>query len=162
MRQLPGTSGGASPRHRAKQEKRQARFLAAFVQCATVLHAAEQVHMPRAQHHAWMRDDPVYRELFAQAQEDARQVLEREAYRRAVKGILEPVFHQGKRVNYVRKYSDVLLIFLLKAMRPEVYRDRVEHTGKVGLKLEVDLSRYSDDQLETLERLVSLGLPGAS
>ena len=36
----------------------------------------------------------------------------------------------------MRKYSDVLLIFLLKAHRPRVYRDhvQVEHSGDVELR----------------------------
>ena len=45
--------------------------------------------------------------------------------RRALEGGEEPVFYQGKIVGSVRKYSDTLLMFMLKARRPERYRDRV-------------------------------------
>ena len=47
--------------------------------------------------------------------------LEDEAIRRAREGVEEPVFQGGLRCGSVRKYSDLLLIFLLKSRRP--YRD---------------------------------------
>ena len=52
---------------------------------------------------------------------------EDEAVRRAHDGVDEPVFYQGKACGVVRKYSDTLLIFLLKGRRPEKYRDRPSH-----------------------------------
>ena len=52
-------------------------------------------------------------------------MLEREARRRAVEGVEEPVgFYKGEPSAYVRKYSDTLLIFLMKGARPDKYRDR--------------------------------------
>ena len=50
--------------------------------------------------------------------------------------------------------SDTLLIFLLKAHRPAMYRERVNlhHSGAVKLG-GVDLSKLSDEELEELERL---------
>ena len=44
--------------------------------------------------------------------------LEDEAVRRGCEGHLKPVFHRGKEVGAIREYSDVLLIFMLKARRP--------------------------------------------
>ena len=35
----------------------------------------------------------------------------------------EPRFYEGEVCGYVRKYSDTLLIFLLKARRPAKYQD---------------------------------------
>lgn len=59
------------------------------------------------------------------ALEEAGDTLELEARRRALEGIktVEPIFHGGKRVGerVVRRYSDRLLAFLLKAQRPEKY-----------------------------------------
>ena len=46
-------------------------------------------------------------------------MIEAEARRRAVDGVDEPVYYQGKEVGTVRRYSDVLLIFLLKGLRPQ-------------------------------------------
>jgi len=60
------------------------------------------------------------------ALDDACDVLEAEAWRRAVRGTEEPVHYLGQQVGSVKKYSDVLLIFLLKAHRPMKFRDRVQ------------------------------------
>lgn len=49
--------------------------------------------------------------------------MEAEAFRRAVKGVLKPVFHQGKITARVRQYSDPLLALLLKANLPAKYRE---------------------------------------
>ena len=50
--------------------------------------------------------------------------LEDEARRRALQGVEKPVFREGRQVGTVTEYSDTLLIFLLKARRPEKFRDR--------------------------------------
>jgi hypothetical protein len=49
--------------------------------------------------------------------------LEDEAVRRGCEGYLKPIFHQGKEVGAIREYSDLLLIFMLKARRPATFRD---------------------------------------
>jgi hypothetical protein len=51
-------------------------------------------------------------------------MLEDEAKRRAHDGIDEPVFYQGEKCGVVRKYSDNLLIFMLKARRREKFSER--------------------------------------
>ena len=56
----------------------------------------------------------------------ATEVLEREAWRRARDGTPEPVFQHGKEVGVIQRYSDQLLMFLLRARAPERYRDRVD------------------------------------
>ena len=78
--------------------------------------------------------DDSFAALWEEALEAGVQVLEQEARRRAVDGVEEPVFWQGQVVGHVRKMSDTLLIFLLKAKRPAVYREntRVELTGADG------------------------------
>ena len=67
-----------------------------------------------------LRDDD---ELFAAAWKVARyqsaDVLESEAWRRAVTGTLKPVYQGGQLVGKIREYSDTLLIFLLKHADPE-------------------------------------------
>ena len=39
-------------------------------------------------------------------------------------GVPKPVYYQGKLIGHVPHYSDALLMFLLRAHRPEIYRDR--------------------------------------
>lgn len=82
-------------------------------------------------------------ELFAAAWEEALEIaienLELEARRRAETGVIEYQILLGKKVAVNRKYSDTLLIFLLKAHRPQKYRDNshVEHSGSLGLQIKV-------------------------
>ena len=58
-----------------------------------------------------------------EAVETAVERLEAEADRRAVEGILKPVFHKGEVCGHIRQFSDNLLMFRLKALRPQKYRD---------------------------------------
>ena len=48
--------------------------------------------------------------------------LEAEADRRGMEGIEKPIYYKGERVDAVREYSDNLLMFRTKKLRPE-YRD---------------------------------------
>ena len=48
-------------------------------------------------------------------------------------GVKQPVFYKGEVCGSVRKYSDVLLIFLLKGLRPEVYRENRHITGDMNV-----------------------------
>ena len=66
-----------------------------------------------------------FRQQWEVARDEACDVMEAEAWRRAVLGTEKPVYHQGEVVGAVKEYSDVLLIFLLKANRPQKYRERV-------------------------------------
>ena len=94
--------------------------------------ACEAAEVGRSSHYRW-RSDPEYREAFELAEEDAADVLEAEARRRAVEGVEKPVgWYKGEPGGSVREYSDVLLIFLLKGLRPERYRDRVEFKGSLA------------------------------
>ena len=67
-----------------------------------------------------------------EAIEEARELLEAEARRRAAVGIDEPVFYKGEVVGHIRKYSDNLLMFLLKAHWPEKFRENVSIDQRVS------------------------------
>ena len=101
----------------------------------TILHAAHAAGIDRVTHYAWLKTTPRYVAKFEEAEELAIEILEKEARRRAVSGVKEPVgFWKGKASEYVHRYSDTLLIFLLKGSRPDKYRERqeIEHKGKVA------------------------------
>jgi hypothetical protein len=51
------------------------------------------------------------------------EALEYEAVRRAYHGVEEPVFYNGVQCGSVTKYSDKLLMFLLRARNPAKYRE---------------------------------------
>lgn len=63
--------------------------------------------------------------------------LEDEARRRAYDGIDEPVFYKGKQVSTIKRYDSILLMFLLKAHRPEKYRESHEIKFPEGINVTV-------------------------
>lgn len=74
--------------------------------------------------------------------------LEDEARRRAYKGVRKPVYQKGELVGYVQEYSDTLMIFLLKAHKPEKYRERHEFSGPNGGPIPIQHSA-DDEQLDS-------------
>ena len=146
----------AAPAKRAPAKQRA--FLAAYARTGNIAAAARAAKCARSQHYEWL-SDPAYAEAFLGAQEEAVEALELEARRRAEKGVVKPVYYQGEVCGTVREYSDTLLIFLLKAARPERYRDnaRIEHevTGAGGgpLAARIDFDRLPVERIEELARL---------
>jgi hypothetical protein len=126
--------GAATPRPGSReagvleQQQRQDAFLAAFVEHATVTAAAHAAGIARRTHYWWLETDEGYAKRFKDADDQVTEALEAEAKRRAHVGVSEPVFYKGEAVGTIQKYSDTLLIFLLKARRPDVYRERFDHT----------------------------------
>ncbi len=118
----------------AKREAAQDRFLAVFAECGCVSRAVEAAGVGRQTHYDWIDADEGYRARFEDAKEVAVDALEFEARRRAVDGVQEPVgWYKGVAGGTVTRYSDTLLIFLLKGWRPGRYRDRVELSGNVAV-----------------------------
>lgn len=120
----------------ARTRANQGAFLAAYAQCCHIQRAADAAGIGRRTHYDWLRDDPEYAALFEEAKELATQVLEDAAVQRAVDGWQEPVFHEGKIVGSITKFSDRLLELCLRARRAE-YRPVQKHelTGKDGKPL---------------------------
>src|SRR5947209_3798966 len=69
--------------------------------------------------------DPEFAKLWDCALEEATDLLEDAIRKRAIAGEEEPVFYKGVEVARVRKTSDLLKMFLMKARRPE-YRDNAK------------------------------------
>jgi hypothetical protein len=74
----------------------------------------------------WAEHDQEFALAFKQADLQATESLEKEAWRRARDGFAEEVWQHGKLVGTIQRYSDRLLEFMLRARRPDVYRDRVD------------------------------------
>ena len=99
----------------------------------TAKSAAKKAKIARSSHIRWLVNDPKYASAFAALKDDVVKKLEAEVYRRAVTSIERPITVAGERVM-VREYSDRLLMFLLKAEKPNKYRDRreVKYSGDVN------------------------------
>ena len=117
-----------------KVSPKRAAFLVAYSEKGVIAYAAEAAKVNRRSHYRWLQD-PVYAEAFAQAEEVAGETLIAEARRRAVQGVAEPVYYLGKVVGSIQKYSDNLLMFLIKGHYPETYRENHhhEHTGSIDI-----------------------------
>lgn len=99
-------------------------FLTTLCETGNVSEAARACKVSRGHAYALRMADPEFATEWMDALEAATDVLEAEARHRAINGVEQPHFHQGQVTGSVRKYSDSLLMFLLKAHRPEKYRDR--------------------------------------
>jgi hypothetical protein len=106
-------------------------FLEAYERTGRVTEAARIAGIGRRTHYHKIKTDPAYRKAFEAAEECAAQALEDEAIRRAKEGVKRPVMYQGEpvklngRILYEIKYSDGLLIALLKRFRPKLYCEHV-------------------------------------
>lgn len=127
---------------------KQRAFLTAFRECGNVRAACEAAGIARSSHYRWLNSDQAYQDAFEIATDDAVDLLEAEARRRAIEGWDEPVgWYKGEAGGVVRRYDSTLLIFLLKGMRPERYADRVEL--KTALS-RIDLTQLPDHLLERI------------
>jgi hypothetical protein len=118
---------GSRDAEAAARRRKQNLFLQAFAEHATVSAAAKAAAIGRRTHYLWLETDSDYAARFKDAEDDVTEALETEARRRAQLGVEEPIYYKGAPVGAVRRYSDTLLIFLLKARRPNVYRERIDH-----------------------------------
>lgn len=147
---------------KGKPETRRQRFLRLLAELGTVTAAAAGAGISRDTAYRWKAEEPEFAAAWADAEEQAADDMEAEARRRAMAGVNEPVYQGGKKVGAVRRFSDTLLIFLLKGARPEKFRERVsaEHSGPGGgpipVAATVDLKALSDEELAQLEGLLTL------
>ncbi|MGC1273927.1 MAG: hypothetical protein WBC44_09485 [Planctomycetaceae bacterium] len=122
---------------------KQAAFLAAYAETGNISTAAKASKIERKTHWDWMHGDATYPERFEAAKEQAIETLEAEARRRAVEGVEEPAgWYKGKSCGTVRKYSNTLLIFLLKGAAPEKYRERVDNKLSGGVNVSGEVRIY--------------------
>lgn len=109
-------------------------FLASFAECGNRTQAAEDAEIDRSllYKEPW-REDEAFQDAMRVAEQMAADRLEAEARRRAVEGVKEPRFTgTGEVAGHVVKYSDTLLIFLLKGARPRKYADFQKIGGPEG------------------------------
>jgi hypothetical protein len=104
-----------------------------------VSRAAKLVGSSTARVYAMRHNDPAFRRGWDEAEEIAADRLEAEAWRRAVEGVDEPAVNAGRLVRdeegnavMVRRYSDMLLLALLKAHRPAKFNTRLATGAATG------------------------------
>lgn len=98
----------------------------------------------------YRRNDEEFAEAWEFALESAAHVLEEEAIRRAVDGVLEPVYYKGKVAGYKTAHSDPLLMFILRGLKPGTYRDSARG-GDMNINFGIavlPMTAQSEDQWE--------------
>lgn len=138
-------------------------FITALLKSSNVSAACRKAKISRAVAYAHRETDTEFAAAWEEALEMALDDAESEAWRRGVKGTISNRQYDkdGKLISATRQYSDTLLIFMLKAHRPEKYRETVrnEHTGASGGAIRVaqehDLSNLSLDELIQLRAIVA-------
>ena len=78
------------------------------------------------------RNSPKFEEKWKQALSDAVELLEDEAWRRALEGIDRAVWYKGEVVGTEKLYSDTLLMHRLNAERPDKYHYRQQVEGNIS------------------------------
>ncbi len=100
---------------------RQRAFLNAYTETATLTRAEALSGVSRKSHDRWRKTDAEYAKCFEFAQECACDMIEDEVRRRAVHGWDQPIYYRGRKVGTIRRYSDNLLLALLRAFKPDRY-----------------------------------------
>jgi hypothetical protein len=130
--------GGAIPP--GERSSTQARFLLALARHGNVTQACKTARISRDTIYIWRHDDVGFAGAWDDALKAATDELEREAWRRAMKGTKKPIYQGGQHVGDVQEFSDTLLIFLMKGAAPEKYRERTlteqQHSGNVKIAIE--------------------------
>lgn len=130
-------------------------FCAALAETGIVSKACTAVEISRRTAYNWREEKPEFAEAWDRALKIGITALEDEAHRRAFDGVTEPVFHQGVECGRLRKYSDTLAIFLLKAHNPEKYREN----SKVELSGHLAVGNMTEDEMRA--ELAALTAGGA-
>lgn len=131
-------------RARAKGLSWHKRFIQLLRSTLNVRASCDGVAIPRQTVYDHRNRYPDFRSAWDTAVEDAIDLLEEAAFKRATKGVTETVWMRDtngkpKKVGEIKRYSDRMTEVLLKAHRPEKYRDRVsqEISGPGGAPIPV-------------------------
>jgi len=144
---------------RTKRTKaREKRFLAALARGVSIAGAAAEAGFSYGFAFKWRYADPDFAARWQEAYEQGTDALEDEARRRAMQGVETPVYFAGKKIGELRKYSDALLMFLLRGRRPEKYRERLTtdfaNTG-IG---PIGMEHAGLSDLELTQRIIAVAL----
>ena len=103
------------------KSKEKTLFLHALSDHGIVSKAAETAKISRSVVYRERTTDHEFKEAWDHAKEIATDRLANIAHQRAIDGIEEIRYFKGEPIGTVRRYSDQLLMFLLRAYRPSVF-----------------------------------------
>ncbi|MDA0338058.1 MAG: hypothetical protein O2782_23050 [bacterium] len=130
--------------------KKQA-FLKALGASGNITLSARAAGSARSVVYEWREKDEAFGVAWDEALAEAADVIEGEIYRRAVDGVEEGIYYQGKKVDVVRRYDSLLLIFLAKACN----RRRFDPPGYVQLAIHEELNAKLATMEERLDAVLA-------
>ena len=107
----------------ASMNKAQTLFISILAQTGNVTAAAQQSGIARSTAYYWRHHDAAFAASWEDAMSEATDRLALEARRRALEGVEEVRYFKGEPIGTIRRYSDTLLMFLLRAYRPAIYHN---------------------------------------
>lgn len=113
------------------------KFLKAYAATANITKAAEAAQIDRALHYRWLEANENYARAFREAERLAGDFLESVAVQRATEGVVEAVYYQGRPVGAVKRYSDGVMMTLLRGFKPAKYSNKTEISGPDGGPIEL-------------------------
>ena len=106
----------------ASFSKQQQQFLDHLRLSGNVSEAARQVRIERHVAYRWRQQVTGFELAWCDAIAEATDQLALEARRRALDGVEQINYYRGEPIASIRRYSDQLLMFLLRAYRPATYQ----------------------------------------
>ena len=131
---MPFVTGGFIRTTRTEQTRDA--FLEMLTEEGSVVAACKRLGLHRPSMYAWRDDDKEFAEAWQAALGLGVDAIEDEAIRRAKEGVEHKVYYKGEPVGSYQEYSDQLMMFFLRAAKPEKYgnRSEVHLTGAVALE----------------------------
>jgi len=129
------------------ENPKQAAFLVGYVQSKQLTEAQRLSHVHRHSHYKWLENDPKYPAYFRRARKIFADQIEEEAYRRAFIGRDMPIYAYGRIIGHYKVYADKLAVFLLKALRPEIYGANPDIFRSGECPLKITIHREGDDRV---------------
>lgn len=114
------------PRVRATWEKA---FLAGLSKLGTVTDACAAARIERSTAYRAREAHPDFKQDWDEAREAFADRLEKEAIRRATKGVRRAKYYKDTLLCHEREYSDTLLLALLRANNPQKFKERMDVTS---------------------------------
>jgi hypothetical protein len=120
----------------ALRSPRQRAFCISLSRYGTITHACIEARVSYDDVFAWREKNVDFKRAWDQSMEISVDVLEIAAKQRALHGVQRPMVSGGKIVLGIdgkpimlTDYSDRLMELILKGRRPDVFRERVTHSG---------------------------------
>lgn len=162
--ELAATEKAAGSRGPKRRKDWQATFLETYALLGIITRAARQANVDPSTVDKERKRNPGFALAMAAAREEAADNLESFAHKWATTGFeekYEEITYDaagkviGKKVRLTSNVSATLLIFMLKAMRPEKYREtfRVENTGAEGGPIRIKVEGAAEKFFAELDRL---------